>query len=92
MRGNRKCETCVWYEDKREEFRDRFVRADGLCHWRMPPQLTGASWGSWSQKGPEGVSATEWCSCHQPRTEHLLENEPGRIIVKETPRIEEGEH
>lgn len=67
MRGNRKCGTCLWFEDHSEDFRARYVDANGLCHWRMPATVAKDSpgWGSWHQKGPAGVRKEDWCSCWQ---------------------------
>jgi hypothetical protein len=42
----------MWFENKSEEFKERFVPFDGMCHFRMPASIAKDSqgWGSWHQK------------------------------------------
>ena len=68
MRGNRKCVTCIWFEDKTELARKQYASWDGLCHWKMPATVAKDSqgWGDWHQKGSAAVKKEDWCSCHEP--------------------------
>ena len=66
MRGGRACKSCMWFENKSEEFKERFVPFDGMCNFRMPASIAKDSqgWGSWHQKGPAAVRFEDWCSCY----------------------------
>lgn len=74
MRGARKCGSCQWFEDKSEEFRERFVKGDGFCHWRCPATVAEnfEGWGDWHQKGPALVRKEDWCSCWDKVVEHHI--------------------
>lgn len=65
MRGRRSCGSCEWFEDRTEEFRERYLRHDGLCRWRMPATVAKNcdGWGDWHQKSPAPVRKEDWCSC-----------------------------
>jgi hypothetical protein len=71
MRGERKCSSCNWFEDKTEEYKARYVPKDGLCHFKVPATVASNfdGWGDWYQKGPAAVRKEEWCSCWLPAKE-----------------------
>lgn len=94
MRGSRACKTCIWFEDKSEEFHSGYVSADGMCHFRMPATIAKDSqgWGSWHQKGSAPVRFEDWCSCHEPIRESTIEGNPGIALASGTSLLlENGE-
>lgn len=87
MRGQRKCGTCNWFDDKSEDFKARYVSADGLCCWKMPAVVAKNcdGWGDWHQKSPAAVRKDDWCSCWLASPEFRLSTEPQRAIEAPTP-------
>lgn len=67
-RGNRKCETCIHFTDKRDELKGKYVQhphrndysAAGICEWKWPPILARLLWGEWGQRT---VAVDDWCHC-----------------------------
>lgn len=93
MRGNKKCGTCLWFEDKSEDFRAHFVPSDGFCHWRMPATVAKDSqgWGSWHQKGPASVRKEDWCSCWQMESGAFIDVGRPELSESALPAISNGD-
>jgi hypothetical protein len=72
-RGHRKCETCIHFTDKRDEWKDKYVvhphrnnySAAGYCEWKCPPIMARILWGEWSQRT---VALDDWCHCWEDVT------------------------
>lgn len=94
MRGNRRCGSCNWFEDRTEEAKRAYASWQGLCHWRMPATVAKdlQGWGDWHQKGTATVKKQDWCSCWTPVNEHFITNGQPTIESAQTIAITDGSH